>query len=633
VSPLSSSLGNIRFGDFDADLQSGELRKRGLRIKLQVQPFQVLQILLERPGEVVTREELQKRIWPADTFVDFDQGLNTAVKKLREALGDDAEKPRFIETLAKRGYRFIGAVQNGAPATETKDSAFTEERVRENHRKRFGWGLVLAVTVLATLVLVFAFNTLGVRAHLLGKASVPRIDSLAVLPLQNLSGDPNQEYFSDGMTDALITDLAQIGSVKVISRTSSTQYKQTKKPLPEIARELNVDGIVEGTVQRSGDRVRITAQLIQGPSDKHLWANSYERDMHDVFGLEREVAADIAHQVQARLTTQNQTLSEEPRPINLPALEAYLQGNYHLEKASLGPRDKELRKAGDYFQQAASADPMFAPAYVGLAASHYGVWWASSDDFEIMRRAAEKAVELAPNSSDAHHQLATARFADWDWEGAEQEYRLAIALNTNNAVAHEHFGDLLDERGELDQGWKEYEIAQELDPNQDHLSWALFRRREHDRAIGLLLRLADNHPEDGGVHWELAQNYEQKGMMKEWLQEEERSMILIGFPEISDRLHRAFAKSGYAGALRQMAEESEYLVATKKLYVPGVFAENYAAVGDKDRAFYWLRDGCEHRHMTDSDPDFLWVKTNPFFTSLRSDQRFNDVLRCMRLPQ
>jgi len=268
----------VRFSAFEVDFRNGEIHKDGSRIKLQDQPFRILQILLEHPGELVTREELQRQIWPADTFVDFEKGLNNAIKRLRDALGDSAEQPRFIETHPKRGYRFIGSV------TPTNGAGQTQERCEQGDvvvpaepRRLYGWLAIGAVLILTFVAILFGLDIGGLRQRFT-KPSLPVIHSLAVIPLTNLSNDPNQEYFSDGMTDALITDLAQIGSLKVISRTSTIQYKGSKKTLPEIARELNVDGIVEGTVQRSGDRVRITAQLIYAPSDKHVWANSYERD-------------------------------------------------------------------------------------------------------------------------------------------------------------------------------------------------------------------------------------------------------------------------------------------------------------------------------------------------------------------
>src|SRR5579863_4764861 len=302
-----------RFGVFEVDFASGELRKSGMRQNLSGQPFEVLRILLEHPQEVVTREELRRHLWPDNTFVDYDLALKRVINRLRDALGDSADNPRFIETIPRKGYRFIAPVStNGVEprvvelrADDTIDGPSQSNRRRE-------WRIVLG---LGAVVILLALGFSVSRFHWPSStpASASQIHSLAVLPLQNLSADPAQEYFSDGMTDALITDLAQIGSVKVISRTSSMQYKQTKKSLPEIARELNVDGIVEGTVQRSGDRVRITAQLIYGPSDKHLWANSYERDMQDVFALQTIVASDIAQRVQAKLTPN--AASPQPRPV------------------------------------------------------------------------------------------------------------------------------------------------------------------------------------------------------------------------------------------------------------------------------------------------------------------------------
>jgi len=328
---------------------------------------------------------------------------------------------------------------------------------------------VMGVLVLAAAAAVFTLDAFRLRGRIASGTPIPRIQSLAVLPLVNLSGDPAQEYFSDGVTDALITELAQVGSLKVISRTSSMQYKQTKKSLPEIARELNVDGIVEGTVQRSGDHVRITAQLIQGPTDEHLWANSYERDLRNVFALEKDITGDIGRQIQAKLKTPNQATSAQTLPVDPKVLEAYLQGNYHLHRFSRGSGDEERRKASEFFQQAIDTDPNFAPAYVGLSDAHNGMLQPSSQDEVIERRAAEKAVELEPSLSEAWHNLGVLRYDSWDWRGAEEGYRRAITLNRNNADAHEDLGSLLDDIGRLDEGWKEYQIAQQLDPNHNHI--------------------------------------------------------------------------------------------------------------------------------------------------------------------
>ena len=429
MNDLPPSQAIIRFGVFELDSARRELHKQGLKVRLQEQPFQVLQILLEHPGEVVTRQELQRRIWPSDTFVDFDRGLYNAIKKLREALGDSAESPRFIETLSRRGYRFIGSVTANDGAGRMEEGASTGEvgmPRRQSHHRRLAIGVLLLLAFGATL---FGLDIGGLRQRWLIKANPQAIHSLAVLPLQNLSDDPAQEYFSDGMTDALITDLAQIGSLKVISRTSVMRYKKTDKSLPEIARELNVDGIVEGTVQRSGDRVRITAQLIHGPSDKHVWASSYEREVRDVFALERDVIGDIARQVQAKLAMEKRAPLTEPRPINPKALELYLRGNYQLNRQGRGGGDEEKRKAAERFQQAIDADPNFAPAYNGLANAHFRLLWPSSQDAEIVRTAAQRAAELDPTFSDANVTLGNLLLHSWNFRAAEDELRRAVALN------------------------------------------------------------------------------------------------------------------------------------------------------------------------------------------------------------
>ena len=492
-------------------------------------------------------------------------------------------------------------------------------------------GILTLVVAALAVVTLFGFNILGLRDRVLGGAPSARIQSLAVLPLANLSGDPAQEYFSDGMTDALITDLSQIGSLKVISRTSVMHYKKTDKTLPEIARELSVDGIVEGTVQRSGDHVRITAQLIEGPTDKNLWAKSYERDMRDAFALEADVTGDISRQVQARVTSPNQAPRAQPPRLNPKALDAYLQGHYHLRKGGMEFRDKELRTAGECFQQAIDAAPDFALAYVGLAEAHHILSWPSSEDFAVMRRAAGKAVALDPVSSEARAELGFTKFDDFDWSGAEEEYRRAITLNPNNAFAHDHLGWCLDAMGRLEEGWKEFETAQELDPNQDHLSSPLYRRGDYDRSIEVLQKELESRPGDPDVHYALSSDYALKGMYKEWIRELSRAVSLMGFPESGRRIQQAFAVSGRPGALHQWARELERWAATKQDYSPCVLAQVYTSLGDKDRAFYWLGQGVDHNHMAMHD-DLQWFKAEPELAPLRSDPRFKDLLRRAGLP-
>lgn len=634
----------MHFGAFEIDMRTGELRKHGIRIKLQDQPFRVLQILLERPGEVVTREELQRQIWPSDTFVDFDRGLNNAVKRLRETLGDSVEAPRYIETLPKHGYRFIGHAEgNGhAPALAAAQPTTVSLKSTEgtSYRTR-AWRTSAFVAVALFLMSAVAFGLdLGkVRSTVWLKLRRPEIRSLAVLPLENLSGDPSQEYFADGMTDALITDVAQIGSLKVISRTSILRYKKTNKSLPEIASELNVDGIVEGTVQRSGGRVRITAQLIHGPTDKHLWANSYERDLADIFALQREVSEDIAGQVKAHLTPQQNQRRSETRPANIQALDFYFQGRQHLDRVGQGFGDEENKKAAELFQRAIDADANFVQAYLGLAASYDGLLMPSREDQRIIDQVQRKVAELQPDSSEAAVLLARTKMRDWDWAGAEREFRRAVTLNPNDSTAHHWFGRSLEELGRMDEGWKEELIAQALNPNPDRLpsasDWpeALVRRGQYDEAIRLYLRILEANPNDGQTHLGLSGSYEGKGMYKEAIAELGHGCRSYGHPEIETRLNRAYAIAGYHGALRQWAAEIERLQAAKEVYFPAYLATVYARLDDKDRAFYWLEEAYKHRDESGLGTDLInWLKPDPDLKSLRNDPRYFDLLRRVGLP-
>jgi TolB-like protein/DNA-binding winged helix-turn-helix (wHTH) protein len=360
--------GPIRFGVFEFDPATGELRKNGLKVKLQGQSLQVLQVLLERPGQVLTRQELRQGIWPADTFVDFDHGLYNAIQKLREALGDSADTPRYVETLARRGYRFIGAV-NGNSAVQSTPAIEIPQATPGPATTR-KWKPSLAMLLGAAVLVPVLALILGLRTIRRGEvrpasAAVVKVNSLAVLPFQNLSGDPAQDYLADGMTDVLTNDLSQISELKVISRTSAMRYKNTEKSLPQIARELNVNAVVEGMVLPSGNRVRITAELIQGATDQHIWASSYERNIQDVLALQGEIAQAIAAEVRVKLTPQEQVRLSRASPLNLKAVNAYLKGRYHYQKARgmaarrgvSKPREEEKQLALEYFQKAIAEKP------------------------------------------------------------------------------------------------------------------------------------------------------------------------------------------------------------------------------------------------------------------------------------
>jgi TolB-like protein/DNA-binding winged helix-turn-helix (wHTH) protein len=623
--------GVVRFSEFEVDFRSGVVLKDGSRIKLQDQPFRILRVLLDHPGELVTREELQRQIWPSDTFVDFEKGLNNAIKRLREALGDSPEQPRFIETHPKRGYRFIGSVTAAVGVHETQEASVRSEVIEPAP-----WGVLykrLAIGTLVFLLLIALLVGFFVsRKRLLGKESTPPIRSLAVLPLQNLSGDPAQEYFSDGLTDTLITDLAQIRSLKVISRTSSTRYRQTTKSLPEIARELNVDGIVEGTVQRSGNRVQINVQLIHGLTDKHLWAQSYEREVSDVFGLEKEVAQNIVQQVGSKITQVSHPSTDAQKSANEGALEAYLQGNFLLTRGEWSVNDDEKRKASSYFQKAIDADPDFELAYVGLAESHDNLRLGSAEDTLIRKRAAQKALDLNPNSANAHAILADLKWHNFEWAGAEEEYRKAVQAEPNNAAAHDGLGTLLAATGRLEDGLGECQIAQALDPNDDHFPPVLEPKAEYDRTAAMLLEMARNSPENGMINYELYRTYAASGKQKEAVEELEKALISFGMQDIAGAVQGSYAKSGYPAAMRTWAKGLEDLQRENSLFAPENIAAAYTAAGDIDRAFYWLEQAYEHREMVSHDWGLMILKVDPLLLPLRSDPRFGDLLRRIGLP-
>ena len=614
--------GTIRFGAFEVDLRTGEMRKHGIKIKLQEQPLQILRHLLEHPGEIVTREELQKRIWPVDTFVDFDHGLYSAVQRLRDALGDTAETPRYVETLPRRGYRFIAAVHHGngveakaeRASVDAPTSVFTERPVpRRSLRIPF-----LVAAGVAVVVLLSALEFMGgsFRERLLGKPAVPAIRSLAVLPLQNLSNDPNEEYFADGMTDALITDLAQIGSLKVISRTSTMRYKKSDKTLPEIARELNVDGIVEGTVQHFGDRVRITAQLIYGPSDKHFWANSFERDARNVLSMESEIAGAIATQIQANLTPEQEAQIANARPLNLKAFEAYLQGKYHLTRARdvedrRGQQEtmqSELAMARDYFQKAISEDPNYAPAYVGLSQTWFDRSVAEGGP-EKEREALEKALQLDPTLAEAHvalGELDHIRF--WNWADSERELKRAIELNPNLANAHAEYQSFLEDMGRFDEGMREYLRAQELDPgNYAPRPSPFYVRRQFDKSIEMARNDIERHAFGAYPHFELAGSYEAKGMHDEAIQECEVFLRMQGYENMANSMHSALQAAGYKGALKEWVREMEAARAQGENIPSGELAQLYSVLGDGDHTIAWLEKAYEER-----DTYLSGLKVDPF---------------------
>ena len=625
----------FKFGVFEADLRTGELTKLGKRVRLQEQPFQLLAMLLERPGELVIREELRERLWPK-TLVDFDHGLNKAISKVRDALGDSAENPRFIETVASRGYRFladVAVVQGGQPGTghlAAYEAAGLPRSIDASASARwsahaFGWRLSGGLTALALAVFLSWF-------FYSWRHPLPTIHSLAVLPLENLSNDASQDFFADGMTDELITNLGQISALRVISRTSAMAYKNMRKPLADIARELNVDAVVEGSVLRSGERVRIDAQLIQVPADKHIWAKSYEGDFRDTLALQSRVARAIAGQIRATLNRQEQVALEKSKAVNPVAYEAYLKGRYFWNKRT----GDGLRTAIQYFNHAIEVDPTYAEAYSGLADSYalsgdweYGVL-SPQDAFRKAKAAATKALALDDSLGEAHTSLAFALdLYGWDWEAAETEYKLAIKLSPAYATAHLWYAWHLILMGRNSDGLTELRKAESLDPLSLIISAdmadALCIAHRFDEAVQQSKKTLQMDPNFAIGHYELGQAFEQKNMHDEAVAEFQKAIEISGHSAAFDsNLAHAYAALGRKEEAIKIAQDLE-VHPDQNPSAEANIALIYLGLGDQDQAMIWLNRGYEARF----NPSIL---LRPAFDPLRSDARFKELLRRIGLP-
>jgi TolB-like protein/DNA-binding winged helix-turn-helix (wHTH) protein/Tfp pilus assembly protein PilF len=611
----------LRFDVFELDTRAGELRKRGVKLRLRGQPLQVLAILVERAGDVVTREELQGQIWPADTFVDFDHSLHNAVARIREVLGDSAEKPRYIETLPRRGYRYIGPVedfQTQRLGTETGDP--TSQPVT----------LVPSPTRKRTLVLVLgALFAVGLVAwttwhYLHARTAVPPIHSLAVLPLDNLSGDPSEEFFADGMTDQLITDLARVGSLRVISRTSVMRFKGAKKGLPEIARELNVDAIVEGSVIRSGQRVRVTAQLLQAATDQHLWAGTYDRDVGDILRLQGEVAETIAQQVRAQLTPMQQSRAHTVEP---GAYDAYLRGRLYLVNEFTKP--DSLKKAQGYFQESIQKDPDFALAYAGLADAYVYLAFAGAlqkdQAYRSAKEALAKALELDDSIGEAHDTLGllSSKF-DWDWNTADREFNRAIALAPSYSCAHEDRAIFLALIGRRAEALAEITKIDQLDYGFSAAlteSATYYELGDYPDLIEASRRALLVDPKDWFQHYTLGVGYEGTGKVEEAISEYRKAVQMSGGPQSVVALAHAYSAVGEKAEaekiLRDLERKSRQTSAS-----PYTMATIYAGLGENDKAFDFLEKAYSEKSFDISSS----LKSDLVLDSLHRDPRFQNLL-------
>jgi TolB-like protein/DNA-binding winged helix-turn-helix (wHTH) protein len=619
------------FGRFTLIATEKRLLCDGNVVPLAPKVFDTLLLLVENHGRLVQKDELLKALWP-DTVVE-EVGLAHNVSQLRKVLGDSADEPKVIETLPKRGYRFIAAVralddpaprQSWLPASGMVSSA-----VRIAARSR----PAIVVTLAAVLGLVAATS-----AYLYLPGAGPRaagapleIRSLAVLPLENLSGDMEQQYFADGITDALTTDLAQVGSLRVISRTSATQFRGSGQTLAQIGRELKVDAVVEGAVARDKSRVRVTAQLIEAHSDHHLWAKTYERDVKDVLALQDEIARDIAEEIRIKLTPKERSLLTQAHAVDPDAYDAYLRGRYWLSKRTAEGEWKGL----DYFQKAIATHPNYALAYDGVADSyallgHHG-HLPPKEALPQAEQAAIRALELDPALAEAHTSLAIAKFTnDWDWSGAEHEFTQAITLNPNYATGHHWYSHYLVAMGRLDEAVSELERARELDPFSisinAFLGITLYSARRYDDALRQFRRGLEMHPDRAEFYDGIANVYEQRKMFADAFAWRRQMLSLTDDRQIAE-LEQAYQRSGYRGYLLKRIELLEQ-AGKSDVFTVLLLAHMYALLDDEAHATSYLERAYEQRN-----PWLLNVQVDPAMDSLRSSPRFRDLVRRIGLPR
>jgi TolB-like protein/DNA-binding winged helix-turn-helix (wHTH) protein/Tfp pilus assembly protein PilF len=607
----------IRFGVFEFDLNGLQLYKAGVKIKLQEQPFRVLAFLVQRAGEVVTRDELRQRIWPTDVYGTFDQGLNNAIRKVREALGDSADNPRFVETIAKHGYRFIAPVSK-EPRPPTP--------LRSGHEKKNI--TLIALSILAVIALV------GWSIWRRATRVTPPQDRvvLAVLPFDNLNRDPEQDFFSEGLTEEMIAQLGKLTPARltVISRGSVAKYKGSSLPPKQIGQELHADYLLQGSVRRAADRVRITVQLIQAQDQTDRWAETYDRELKDILSLQDSVTRAVANQIRITLTPEQETKLTNPRSLDPEAYESYLKGRYYWNKRNADA----LQKATTYFQHAVGRDPRYGAAYSGLADCNSGLAWhgfeAPRDVLPKADAAALKAIEIDPASGEAHASLGLVRLHRWEWSVAEAEFKRAIELNPHYANAHHWFGDYLSARGRHDEALLEAQQALKLDPlNLMINTWVglrYYQAREYDRAIEQSQETVDLDGNFAAGHLILGESYIQAGRQKEALAELQQAAKLSGdSPLYVAQVGVAQAKIGNKKEALEIIEQLQKTSAERYVSPYGM-AQIYAALNDKEQTFKWLEIAYDGQAVWMS-----YLAVDPLFDAFHADARFQRLLRRLKL--
>jgi TolB-like protein/DNA-binding winged helix-turn-helix (wHTH) protein len=605
----------IRFGDYQLDPEKGELRKKGQPVRLAPQPTKVLALLASRPGELVTREEIRELIWGGETFVDFEQGLNHCINQVRAALGDDSAAARFVETVPRRGYRFLAEVTRVHEEPPAPDGGGPASR----------WSGRAIVMGIGTLVIVAAILAAAFSGWFQSGGAIPPVRSIAVLPIENLSGDPEQEFFADGMTEELVTALGRIHALRVISRTSVMRYKRTKKPLPEIARELKVDAVIEGTVTQADGRVRLTANLLHAPSDRHLWAETFERDLSDVLGLQRELARTVARQIHLTLSVEDQARLERGRPVLPEAHEMYLKGQFHYYRWSR----PEFVKAIEYYRRAIDLDPEYAQAHVGLAKT-FGWQWIlgalpPNEAFPQFETALKRARALDESLPEVHYvQAVAAWYFYWNWEQAEQEFRRALELNPNLEEARYEYAWFLATMGRHGEAVVQAERAVETDPLSVSANLALGSVYHGagmlDRALAQLRRTIELEPNDPRCHGFIGGIYRSLGLYDEMVEAERKRMALQGAkPGEIEAMEEAYRTGGYPGLLRRRLAHAQH---------PFAQAEAQAQLGLRDEAIANLEKCYAQRWWA-----LVRLNSGPIWDPLRADPRFQEILRRMNFPR
>ncbi len=624
---------SVFFGEFELDRRTGELRRNGSILKLQPQPAKVLSILVGRSGEVVTRQELSQEVWGAETYVDFERGLNFAIGQIRSVLEDDAEHPHFVETVPKRGYRFIAPVQSQALDERRKAQVADKDVSASLSRK--SWRKVLPALALVALSMLVA-GYAGYRYFRPVAQQHSQRIMLVVLPFQSMSDEPRQQYFSDGMTEELITQLGRMNPSRmgVIARASAEQYKKSPKSIEQIGKDLGVDYVIEGSARTDGTRVRITAQLIQVRDQTHLWAKEYDRELRDILVLQNDVARDAAKEVSIELSARS-SLQISPHALNPAAYEAYLQGRYYWNQRN----EEAERKALAYFQQAIAIDPDYAEAYAGIA-DCYAVLTIDAglvpeETFRKATAAAQRALELDDSIAEAHASLATLKMTyERDWAGAEREYRRSLELNPNYALAHQWFAEYWMTNRNFDEALAEITTARRLDPLSlminTEVGWVYYFTHRQDRAIEQYRHVLVLDPNFTYAKFCLGLAYEQKGVYGDALPL--LGAALAEWPEdagATAALSHAYASSGD----KQHAEQLLDLLIHPRdqRYIEPLFiADAYAGLNDKDRAFEWLNKYSTRPTMYVAS---LKIKADPRLENLRSDPRYRELLQKMGLPR